>query len=79
MTSSEQISHPGLPFPEQFGEREHDPMRISYPVVAAVVVASTLAAAGCSSHSKSSTPASGSTSTSSTHAALSGDYTTLLI
>jgi hypothetical protein len=46
-------------------------------------VASTLAAAsvaGCGSHSKSSTPASGSTSsTSSTHAAQSGDYTTLLI
>jgi hypothetical protein len=58
-------------------------MRISHPVIAAVIVASTLAAAsvaGCGSHSKSSTPASGSTSsTSSTHAAQSGDYTTLLI
>jgi outer membrane murein-binding lipoprotein Lpp len=55
-------------------------MRISYPVVAAVVVASMLAAAGCGSHSKSSAPASsGSTSTSATQAALSGDYTTLLI
>jgi hypothetical protein len=57
-------------------------MRISHPVVAAVIAASTLAAtavAGCSSHSTSSTPASGSTSTSSTHAAQSGDYTTLLI
>jgi hypothetical protein len=54
-------------------------MRISHPVIVAVVVASTLAAAGCSSHSKSSTPASGSTSTPSTHAAQSGDYTTLLI
>jgi hypothetical protein len=54
-------------------------MRISHPVIVAVVVASTLAAAGCSSHSKSSTPASGSTSKPSTHAAQSGDYTTLLI
>jgi hypothetical protein len=58
-------------------------MRIADPVIAAVIVASTLAAAsvaGCGSHSKSSTPASGSTSsTSSTHAAQSGDYTTLLI
>jgi len=54
-------------------------MRISHPVIVAVVVASTLAAAGCSSHSKPSTPASGSTSTPSTHAAQSGDYTTLLI
>ena len=55
-------------------------MRISHPVIATVVAASTLTAvsvAGCSSHSKSSTPASGSTS--STHAAQSGDYTTLLI
>src|SRR5580693_1924767 len=56
-------------------------MRISHPVIAAAVIAaSTLTAAsvaGCSSHSKSSTPASGSTS--STHAAQTGDYTTLLI
>lgn len=55
-------------------------MRISHPVITAVVVASTLAAAsvaGCSSHSRRATPASGSTS--STHAAQTGDYTTLLI
>jgi hypothetical protein len=55
-------------------------MRISHPVIAAVIVASTLAAAsvaGCGSHSKSSAPASGTTS--STHAAQTGDYTTLLI
>ena len=55
-------------------------MRISHPVIAAAIVASTLAAAsvaGCGSHSKSSTPASGTTS--STHAAQTGDYTTLLI
>jgi hypothetical protein len=56
-------------------------MRISHPVIAAAVIAaSTLTAAsvaGCGSHSKSSTPASGSTS--STHAAQPGDYTTLLI
>jgi hypothetical protein len=56
-------------------------MRISHPVIAAVIVALAAASvAGCGSHSKSSTPASGSTSsTSSTHAAQSGDYTTLLI
>jgi hypothetical protein len=57
-------------------------MRISHPVIAAVVAVLTLVAAstaGCSSHSKSSTPASGSTSSSPTHPALSGDYTTLLI
>ncbi|HXY66267.1 MAG TPA: hypothetical protein VEI45_18380 [Mycobacterium sp.] len=55
-------------------------MRISRPVIAGVIVASTLtgvAAAGCSSHSKSSTPPSGSTT--STHAAQPGDYTSLLI
>jgi hypothetical protein len=55
-------------------------MRISHPVIAGVIVASTLtgvAAAGCSSHSKSSTPTSGSPT--STHAAQSGDYTQLLI
>src|SRR5277367_3113871 len=55
-------------------------MRISHPVIATVVAAATLTAAsvaGCGSHSKSSTPASGSTS--STHAAQTGDYTTLLI
>jgi hypothetical protein len=54
-------------------------MRISHPAIAAVIVASTLAAAsvaGCGSHSKSSTPASGSTTT--TRAQVS-DYTTLLI
>jgi hypothetical protein len=54
-------------------------MRISRPVIAGVVAATTLAGlavAGCSSHSKSSTPASGSAST--THAPVS-DYTTLLI
>ncbi|HUB56041.1 MAG TPA: hypothetical protein VMB04_12850 [Mycobacterium sp.] len=57
-------------------------MRISHPVIAAAVAVSTLAAAstaGCGSHSKSSTPASGPTSSSSTHVAQSGDYTTLLI
>jgi hypothetical protein len=54
-------------------------MRISHPVIAGVTAATTLAAvalAGCSSHSKSSTPTSGSATT--THAQLS-DYTTLLI
>jgi hypothetical protein len=57
-------------------------MRISHPVIAVVVAACTLAAtsvAGCSSHSKSSAPAPGPTSSSPTHAAQSGDYTTLLI
>jgi hypothetical protein len=57
-------------------------MRISHPVIAAAVAAVTVTAAsvaGCSSHSKSSTPASGPTSSSATHAAQSGDYTTLLI
>jgi hypothetical protein len=55
-------------------------MRISHPVIAAAIAAVTVTAAsvaGCSSHSKSSTPASGSTS--STHAAQPSDYTTLLI
>jgi hypothetical protein len=55
-------------------------MRISHPVIAAAIAAGTVTAAsvaGCSSHSKSSTPASGSTS--STHAAQPSDYTTLLI
>lgn len=55
-------------------------MRISHPVIAGVIVASTLtgvSVAGCSSHSKSSTPTSGSTT--STHAAQPGDYTQLLI
>ncbi|MFZ0905084.1 MAG: hypothetical protein WAN71_14685 [Mycobacterium sp.] len=54
-------------------------MRISHPVIAGVIVASTLtgvSVAGCSSHSKSTTPTSGSTT--STHVAL-GDYTQLLI
>lgn len=55
-------------------------MRISHPVIAGVTVALTLTGAsttGCSSHSTSSTPASGSTT--STHAAQPGDYTALLI
>jgi hypothetical protein len=55
-------------------------MRISHPMIAGVVVASTLtgvSVAGCGSHSQSSTPTSGSTT--STHAAQSGDYTQLLI
>jgi hypothetical protein len=55
-------------------------MRISHPVIAAAIAAVTVMAASvaaCSSHSKSSTPASGSTS--STHAAQPSDYTTLLI
>ncbi|MGB6209032.1 hypothetical protein [Mycobacterium sp.] len=55
-------------------------MKISQPVVAGVIVASTLvgvSVAGCSSHSKSSAPTSGSTT--STHAAQAGDYTQLLI
>ena len=55
-------------------------MRISRPVIAGVIVASILtgaSVAGCSSHSKSSTPPSGSTT--STHAAQPGDYTSLLI
>jgi len=54
-------------------------MRISYPVIAGIVAASTLtvvSATGCS-HSKPSTPASGPTT--SMHAAQPGDYTTLLI
>ena len=54
-------------------------MRISHTVIAGVVAVSTLtvvSVAGCSSHSKSSTPTSGSATT--THAQLS-DYTTLLI
>ena len=54
-------------------------MRISHTVIAGIVAVSTLtvvSVAGCSSHSKSSTPTSGSATT--THAQLS-DYTTLLI
>ena len=54
-------------------------MRISHPVIAGVIAATTLAGvavAGCSSHSKSSTPASGSAT--STRAQVS-DYSTLLI
>jgi hypothetical protein len=54
-------------------------MRISHPVIAAVITTCTLTAAsvaGCSSHSKSSTPPSGSTTT--THVQLD-DYTKLLI
>jgi hypothetical protein len=56
-------------------------MRISQPVVAAAIVASTLvgvSVAGCSSNSKPSAPASGST-TSTNSAVQSGDYTSLLI
>jgi hypothetical protein len=55
-------------------------MRISHTVIAGIVAVSTLtvvSVAGCSSHSKSSTPTSGSATTT-THAQLS-DYTTLLI
>jgi hypothetical protein len=55
-------------------------MRMSHPLIAGVIVASTLtgvSVAGCGSHSKSSTPASGSTT--STHAVQPGDYTSLLI
>jgi len=54
-------------------------MRISHTVMAGVIAASTLtgvSVVGCSSHSTSSTPTSGSATT--THAQLS-DYTTLLI
>lgn len=56
-------------------------MRISHTVMAGVIAVSTLtgvSVAGCSSHSKSSTPTSGSATTTTTHAQLS-DYTTLLI
>lgn len=55
-------------------------MRISHTVMAGIIAASTLtvvSVAGCSSHSKSSAPTSGSATTT-THAQLS-DYTTLLI
>jgi hypothetical protein len=55
-------------------------MRISHTVMAGVIAVSTLAGvslAGCSSHSKTATPTSGS-ATSTTHAQLS-DYTKLLI
>jgi hypothetical protein len=54
-------------------------MRISHTVMAGIIAVSTLtgvSVAGCSSHSKSSAPTSGSATT--THAQLS-DYTTLLI
>jgi hypothetical protein len=54
-------------------------MRISHPVVAAAIVASTLtgvSVAGCSSHSKPSTPSSGPAGG---KAAEVSDYTTLLI
>ena len=56
-------------------------MRISHTVMAGIIAVSTLtvvSVAGCSSHSKSSTPTSGSAATPTTHAQLS-DYTTLLI
>jgi hypothetical protein len=56
-------------------------MRISHTVMAGIIAVSTLtgvSVAGCSSHSKSSTPTSGSATTTTTHALLS-DYTTLLI
>jgi hypothetical protein len=55
-------------------------MRISHTVMAGVIAVSTLTGvslAGCSSHSKTSTPTSGSATTT-THAQLS-DYTKLLI
>jgi hypothetical protein len=55
-------------------------MRISHTVMAGIIAVSTLtgvSVAGCSSHSKSSTPTSGSATTT-THAQLS-DYTKLLI
>jgi hypothetical protein len=55
-------------------------MRISHTVMAGVIAVSTLAGvslAGCSSHSKTATPTSGSATTT-THAQLS-DYTKLLI
>jgi hypothetical protein len=55
-------------------------MRISHTVMAGVIAVSTLtgvSVVGCSSHSKSSTPTSGSTT--STHVAQPGDYTQLLI
>jgi hypothetical protein len=56
-------------------------MRISHTMIAGVIAASMLAGVtlvGCSSHSTSSTPTSGSATTTTTHAQLS-DYTTLLI
>ena len=56
-------------------------MRISHTVMAGIIAVSTLtvvSVAGCSSHSKSSTPTSGSAATPTAHAQLS-DYTTLLI
>src|ERR1700739_283944 len=56
-------------------------MRISHPAIAGVIVASALTGAsvsGCSRHSKPSTPASGSPTTSTTHVQ-SGDYIALLI
>jgi hypothetical protein len=56
-------------------------MRISHTVMAGVIAVSTLAGvslAGCSSHSKTATPTSGSATTTTTHAQLS-DYTKLLI
>jgi hypothetical protein len=56
-------------------------MRISHTVMAGVIAASTLTGvslAGCSSHSKTSTPTSGSATTTTAHAQLS-DYTKLLI
>jgi hypothetical protein len=56
-------------------------MRISHPVIAGVIAASALtgaSVAGCSSHSKSSTPPSRSPTTSTTHVQ-PGDYISLLI
>jgi hypothetical protein len=56
-------------------------MRISHTVMAGVIAVSTLTGvslAGCSSHSKTSTPTSGSATTTTAHAQLS-DYTKLLI
>ncbi len=56
-------------------------MRISHTMIAGVIAASMLAGVtlvGCSSHSTSSTPTSGSATTTTKYAQLS-DYTTLLI
>lgn len=56
-------------------------MRISHPVIAGVIVALALTGGsltGCSSHSKSSTPASGSPTATTSHVQ-PGDYISLLI
>jgi hypothetical protein len=57
-------------------------MRISHTVMAGVIAVSTLTGvslAGCSSHSKTSTPTSGSATTTTTAHAQLSDYTKLLI